>query len=154
MKWRMTFRHLCLFKIIRPLILFVIVALREFTIFITISHSNLVVEYILCLNSFIVTKVIFIPTFLPSFILTLVCLHVSLFFLLSLSVFLTFLIDTKTARRVRQHSRRVVSFRLFRSRRGSVSLCALLIFLPLHRVRLCVYEYICVCSLHFVYVSY
>ncbi len=69
---------------------------------------------------------------------------------LSLSLFLSlsFLIDTKTARRVRQHSRRVVSFRLFRSRRGSVSLCALLIFLPLHRVRLCVYEcvYVCVCA--------
>jgi hypothetical protein len=56
-----------------------------------------------------------------------------------------FLIDTKTARRVRQHSRRVVSFRLFRSRRGSVSLCALLIFLPLHRIRLCVYDCVCVC---------
>jgi len=68
---------------------------------------------------------------------------VSLFFSLSL----TFLIDTKTARRVRQHSRRVVSFRLFRSRRGSVSLCALLIFLPLHRVRLCVYECVCVFAL-------
>ena len=57
---------------------------------------------------------------------------------------------------MRQHSRRVVSFRLFRSRRGSVSLCALLIFLPLHRIRLCVYDCVCVCvcSLCFVYVSY
>ncbi len=93
------------------------------------------------------TKVIFKPTLLPSFTFALVCLHVcvslSLFFSLSLS--LTFLIDTKTARRVRQHSRRVVSFRLFRSRRGSVSLCALLIFLPLHRIRLCIYDCVCVC---------
>lgn len=81
---------------------------------------------------------IFIPTFLPSSTFALVCLS------LSFSLSPIFLIHAKTARRVGQYSRRVVSFRLFRSRRGSVSLCALLIFLPLHRIRLCVYD--CVCA--------
>jgi hypothetical protein len=87
----MTFRHLCLFKIIRPLMVFVIVALGEFGLFMSVSHSKLLFEYILWLkflhSFFVVTKVIFIPTFLPSFTFILVCLCVSLSFSLSLSHF-------------------------------------------------------------------
>ena len=153
----MTFKHLCLFKIIEPLMIFV--ALGNFARFVFTSSylttSEECSSFQFYCSSPILTKVMFIPTFLPSFTFALVCLHVRLFPPLSLPFLsLTFLIDTKTARRVRQYSRRVVSFRLFRSRRGSVSLCALLIFLPLHYIRLSVYTIVYVCSLRLVYVSY
>jgi hypothetical protein len=53
-KWRMTFRHLCLFKIIRPLVTVVIVSLGEFAVLLfTTPQNNLLVRYTLCLNYFI-----------------------------------------------------------------------------------------------------
>jgi hypothetical protein len=148
----MTFRHLCLFKLIRPWLVVVIVALKKFGLFVFISSNQLLTQHILCLNSFVLSSFsLKLHLSLPSYHLLLLFLFACVSLRLSLSHFFD---RYKTARRVRQHSRRVVSFRLFRSRRGSVSLCALLIFLPLHRVCLCVYECMCMCSLRIVYVSY
>lgn len=61
---------------------------------------------------------------------------------LCLSLVFSFLIDTKTACRVRLYSRRVVSFRLFRSRRFGFALRAFNLFCPLT-----VYVYVCMCAL-------
>jgi hypothetical protein len=88
----MTFRHLCLFKIIGLLMVFIIVALGEFDLFVFISHNKLTGSVHSLLefphSSFIVTKVIFIRTFLPSFTFILICLCMSLsIFFFSLSHF-------------------------------------------------------------------
>ena len=90
----MTFRHLCLFKIIRSLVVFIIVALGEFGLFVFISHSNLLVEYILCLNSYVLSSFLlksylYLPSYHPLLLFLFVCVSLSLFFPL------TFLIDTK-----------------------------------------------------------
>ena len=143
----MTFRHLCLFKIIESLT--ILVALENSTRFALTSNMKLAPKKTLCSSSILTQShvytylltIFYFPSDLSA------CIFFSLSLFLSLPLPLTFLIDTKTARRVRQYSRRVVSFRLFRSRRGSVSLCALLIFLPLHYIRLCVYDCVCVCVL-------
>jgi hypothetical protein len=96
--------------------------------------------------SFILTEVVVTLTFLPCF--TFVCLCLSHF----LSFF--FLIDTETARRVRLYSRRVVSFRLFRSRRFGFALRAFNLFCLLTvyvYVYVCVLASLCLCQLLILY---
>ena len=83
------------------------------------------------------TDVIVTLTFLPSF--TYVCLSSSL----SLSFFLSFFDRYKTASRVRLYSRRVVSFRLFRSRRFGFALRAFNLFAPLPYSSLCMRTRVC-----------
>ena len=75
-------------------------------------------------------------TFLPSFYLRL-----SMSFAFSLEFF--FALETKAACRIRLYFRRVVSFRLFRSRRFGFALRAFNLFTssPLYA-----YEYVCVCA--------
>jgi hypothetical protein len=93
---------------------------------------------------FVLTEVIVTLTFLPSF--TFVCLSFSFSLVF-------FLIDTKTACRVRLYSRRVVSFRLFRSRRFGFALRAFNLFAPSPYTCMCMCALVslCLCQLLILY---
>ncbi len=91
----------------------------------------------------VLTDVIVTLTFLPSFTFVWLCL----------SHFLSrfFLVDTKTARRVRLYSRRSVSFRLFRSRRFGFALRAFNLFASSPYTSMCMLASLCLCQLLILY---
>jgi hypothetical protein len=101
--------------------------------FFFLCRIDLLTQYTLCMNCLPLcwykTDVIVTLTFLPSF--TFVCLSSSL------SFFLSFLIDTKR-QAVCAYIHVALSRFVCSVLDGSVSLCALLIFLPPYRIRLCV----------------
>lgn len=157
MKWRMTFRHLCLLKIIRPMVTVVIVSVGEFVMFLFASRQVIYsFWWSLCLNYFILLSsssfVVLNCRYSYTHLLTIFYFSFVYVFShssyaspsLSLSIPLLpshfFLIDTKTACRVRWYLRCALSHFVCSVLGGSVSLCVLLIFLPL-TVYVCVYVY-------------
>ena len=154
MKWRMTFRHLYLFKIIRPLVMVVVVSLEK------LLYSYFVSFKIICLHVvFYAWIILFVRCFNWSYSYT----HFPTIFyfrlpmLFSLSPFrshfhFAFFFDRyKTARRVRLYSRRFVSFRLFRSRRFGFALRAFNLFASSPYTSMCMLVSLCLCQLLILY---